>query len=144
MDKFSKFKNILYVISLVLFSYLTFQILNGDSIFGCLEIREKYVYRIEEKDNDWSLYKNVIIVSGKPNKLVRLTVNCDMNDDTNEFGVFLYLKRYDAPEKIYTKYTEEVFRLDKNGKKEIPVIFAMKSNDNLDKNAIRMSVKYVK
>lgn len=142
MNRFSNFKNILYVIALVLFSYLTFQMLNDGSIFHCLKMHEKYVYKIEEHDNDWTLYKNVIVVSGKPNKLVRLTVDCDIGHD--EYGVFLYLKRYEAPEKIYTKYTEEVFRLDENGEKEIPVIFAIKDNDNLDKNAISMSVKYVK
>lgn len=142
MNRFSNFKNILYMIALVLFSYLTFQMLNESSIFSCLEMHEKYVYKIEEHDNDWTLYKNVIVVSGKPNKLVRLTVDCDIG--SSDYGVFLYLKRYEAPEKIYTKYTEEVFRLDKNGEKEIPVIFAIKDSDNLDKNAISMSVKYVK
>lgn len=142
MNRFSNFKNILYVIALVLFSYLTFQMLNQGSIFHCLEMHEKYVYKIEEHDNDWTLYKNVIVVSGKPNKLVRLTVDCDIG--SGDYGVFLYLKRYEAPEKIYTKYAEEVFRLNENGEKEIPIIFAIKDNDNLDKNAISMSVKYVK
>lgn len=142
MNRFLNFKNILYVIALVLFSCLTFQMLSEGSIFNCLEMHEKYVYKIEGHDNDWTLYKNVIVVSGKPNKLVRLTVDCDIG--SGEYGVLLYLKRYEAPEKIYTKYSEEVFILDENGEKEIPVIFAIKDSDSLDKNAIRMSVKYVK
>lgn len=141
MNNTSFFKRILiFILILVILPYFTINFFNFNTD---IKIREKYIYKKEIIDNDWIMYSNVIIINGKPNKLIKIKITCGEDNNTVHNEIFLFLKKHNVPvEHAYIKYSEEITKLDEYGNKEIPVFFIVKNTENINNNSIHVKVEY--